>query len=638
MYKTTLILVFLLEMIFRVATVGIKITDYLWLELIIILLISVAVATVPFLLKNILSGKKGKVTYAVVMIALAFCYGAQVVYHSVFGTFFTAYSAVNGIGQAFEFYEVILENIWDEKFVILLISVVTIPLVIWSAKEPSFLEKNPWKISKKRLIAICLLIIVATIGTSNLIISIKSDNPKSPYQKIFAASEMKSSVECCGLLGAMTIDSYRAIFGFEPKIEVEENFTETVKEDNVIESLNFKELAANEKNETLKKMHQYFGAQIPSKENEKTGVFEGKNLIFITAEAFSDMAVDPTYTPTLYKLQNEGYTFSNFYNPIWGTSTIDGEYVNLQGLVPKSGAWAMKESAYNYLPFTLGNQFMSMGYNTKAFHNHSIYFYERDLSHPNLGYDFRGQGREYFFEEIWPESDIEMIDQTTWEFLTPDEEGKIKPFHTYYLTVSGHLAYNFYGNNIAMKNEELVEGLQMSDSCRAYMATQIELDRAVELLIQRLDEAGVLEDTVIAIAGDHYPYGLTVEEISEFKGHTVDEEYEMYKGTFILWTPGIKHKNVEKVCSNMDILPTLSNMFALEYDSRLLMGKDIFSEGEGFVVFKDKNWISDKGTRSELEEIDSEYVQKMDKVTLNMFNYSNLILDNDYYGYLLKQE
>ncbi len=638
MYKITFGLVFLLEMIFRGATVGFKVTQYLWLELLIIALISAAVSIVPFLIRNLLSDKTGKISYIVLMVAIGFCYGAQVVYYSVFGTFFTAYSAVNGIGQAFEFYEVILENIWDEKLALLVICVVAIPLIIRSAKAETILEKRSQKISKKSLVIICILIMTATIGMSNVIVSVKSDNPKSPYQKIFAAGEMKSSVECCGLIGAMTIDTYRAIFGFEPKIEVEENYTETVTEDNVIEGLDFKELAANESNETLKKMHQYFGAQTPTKENDKTGIFEGKNLIFITAEAFSDIAVDPVYTPTLYKLQNEGYTFSNFYNPVWGTSTIDGEYVNLQGLVPKSGAWAMKESAYNYLPFTLGNQFTSMGYNSKAFHNHSIYFYERDLSHPNLGYDFRGQEREYFFEETWPESDIEMVDQTTWEFLTPNEDGEIEPFHIYYLTVSGHLAYNFYGNYMAMKNEDLVADMTLSEECRAYMATQIELDRAVELLIERLDEAGVLEDTVIAIAGDHYPYGLTTEQISEFRGHEVDEEYELYESTFILWTPGMESETVDKVCSNMDILPTLSNMFGLEYDSRLLMGKDIFADSEGFVVFKDKNWISDKGTRSELEATDPEYVQEMDKKTQNMFNYSNLILDNDYYGYLFNRE
>ena len=78
------------------------------------------------------------------------------------------------------------------------------------------------------------------------------------------------------------------------------------------------------------------------KKTTRREIFKGKNLIFITAESFSDMAIDPEYTPTLYKLKTEGYNFTNFYNPIWGVSTLDGEYVNLLSLVPKPGVWSMK--------------------------------------------------------------------------------------------------------------------------------------------------------------------------------------------------------------------------------------------------------------------------------------------------------
>jgi len=109
----------------------------------------------------------------------------------------------------------------------------------------------------------------------------------------------------------------------------------------------------------------------------------------------------------------------------------------------------------------------------------------------------------------------------------------------------------------------------------------------------------------------------------------------MYQSTFLLWTPGMEPETVDKLCGNMDILPTLSNMFGLEYDSRLFMGKDIFSDSEGFVVFKDKNWISEKGTREELLETDPEYVEKIDSKVADMFNFSALVLDEDYYSYLL---
>ncbi|MDD6880278.1 MAG: LTA synthase family protein, partial [Firmicutes bacterium] len=452
--------------------------------------------------------------------------------------------------------------------------------------------------------------------------------------KIRNIGEIQGYAESCGLMAASAVDTYRLIFGYNPKLDVIEEEVPPEPDDNIIKDIDFKKLYEEEEDETIRSMHAYFSGKTPTRQNDKTGVFEGKNLIFITAESFSDFAIDEKYTPTLYKLQKEGYSFNNFYNPIWGVSTIDGEYVNLQGLVPKPGVWSMKKSSNNYLPFTLGNSFLREGYVSKAYHNHSVTYYNRDVSHPNLGYEFKGQGREYRFANTWPESDIEMVDKTTEDYLTPGADGTIAPFNVYYLTVSGHMNYNFYGNEMAMKNRHLVEDMNKSDACRAYMATQIEFDRSMELLLERLDAAGVLEDTVIAIAADHYPYGLTDDEISEFRGHDIDTTYELFRNTFILWTPGMEGESVDKLCCSMDILPTLLNMFGIEYDSRLLMGRDIFSPEEGLVVLKDKNWISERGTREELLVSDEIYVEEMDKEVQDMFNYSTLVLDHDYYSYL----
>ncbi|HBT65484.1 MAG TPA: sulfatase, partial [Ruminococcaceae bacterium] len=167
-------------------------------------------------------------------------------------------------------------------------------------------------------------------------------------------------------------------------------------------------------------------------------------------------------------------------------------------------------------------------------------------------------------------------------------------FHVYYMTVSGHLNYTFTGNYIAYKNKELVDHLPNSDAAKAYLACNIELDRALELLIQRLEAAGVAENTVIAMSADHYPYGLTNRQISELAGHEVEENFELYKSSFILWKKGMKPVTIEKPCSSLDIIPTLSNLFGLEFDSRLLMGRDILSDAPPLVIFSNRSWITDK--------------------------------------------
>ena len=181
--------------------------------------------------------------------------------------------------------------------------------------------------------------------------------------------------------------------------------------------IDFTALAEATGDAQLAEMYRYFAKTVPGTENDYTGYFKGKNLIFLTCESLWKYAIDPNLTPNLYKLWNEGFRFTNFYNPIWGVSTLDGEYVNLLGLIPVTGTWSMTESATNWLPFSFGNQFRAMGYTTRAYHDHTYTYYDRNLSHPNLGYVYRALGNGLDVEATWPESDIEMIDKTTADYM-----------------------------------------------------------------------------------------------------------------------------------------------------------------------------------------------------------------------------
>jgi len=293
-------------------------------------------------------------------------------------------------------------------------------------------------------------------------------------------------------------------------------------------------------------------------------------------------------TPTLYKMANEGYQFTNFYNPIWSVSSSDGEYIATTSLIPKSGIWSMRRSGENSMPFALGNQLRKFDYETNAYHNHSGTYYGRDLSHPNLGYDFKAVDFGLDIEKRWPESDLEMIEETVFEYVNEE------PFHTYYVTVSGHMLYNFSDNYQAAKHKDAVAHLPYGESNKAYLATQIEFDLAMENLLEQLEAAGVADNTLIAISSDHYPYGLTNEEISELLGHTVEEYFELYKSTFILYTPNMEPTVVEKLCSSYDILPTLSNLMGIPYDSRLLIGTDIFSDKDPLVIFSNRSFLTEE--------------------------------------------
>lgn len=401
--------------------------------------------------------------------------------------------------------------------------------------------------------------------------------------------------------------------------------------------IDFAALAEEETQASVKSLHEYMAEAEPTRKNEYTGVFEGYNLIYIIAEGYSPWAVDEKVTPTLYKLTHEGFVFENFYNPIWYTSTSDGEYVACTGLIPYSTN-SFKRSKNNSLPLCFGHQFSKLGYSTRAYHNHTATYYGREYTHPNMGYEFKARGAGLDIEATWPESDLEMMQVTIPEYINDEQ------FHVYYMTVSGHLEYNFEGNAMAKKNEESVSELPYSEGVKAYIACNKELDLALEYLIEQLEEAGIADRTVIAMGGDHYPYGLSDDEIDEVAGHAVDRNFELYRNNFVIWTPSIETPIVvDKYCSSLDMLPTLSNLFGIEYDSRLMMGSDILSDTPALVIFSNQSFITDyckynsknkEITMLQDVELPEDYIDSVIEVIRNKFEVSKSILLNDYYSYL----
>ena len=355
------------------------------------------------------------------------------------------------------------------------------------------------------------------------------------------------------------------------------------------------------------------------------------------AESFNEIAVREDLTPTLYKLINSGFSFKNFYTPTI-SSTIGGEFQELTGLVAASGFLAPWKSGTNSFPFGIANVFKNMDYNTFAYHDHTYSFQSRYKYLAALGFDNFLACKNGLEERIncktWPESDVEMINTTVDDYINSD-----KPFFTYYVTVSGHGDYSFSQSAIAKKNKELVKDLKYSEKPLSYLASQIELDRALELLINKLTEAGKLDDTVIALVGDHYPYYLSLDEVNEISSYQKESVITINKSNFLLWNSKMDTVTVDKVGSQIDVLPTLYNLFGASYDSRLIIGKDILSTEPGLAIFGNRSWVSDKGKYysgtgefiSNGEEVDSEYISYMNKVVNNKVTMSKNIMVKDYY-------
>lgn len=401
---------------------------------------------------------------------------------------------------------------------------------------------------------------------------------------------------------------------------------------------------------SVNKLVSYMEARTPTTQNEYTGMFEGYNLIYLTAEGFSTYAMTEELTPTLYKLATTGFVANNYYVPLWQTSTSDGEYVNLTGQIPYK-QFSMTKTSENEQPYSLPAYFAAEGVKSYAYHNNSLSYYDRHLSHPNLGYDFKAVklgelSKEAWGSQIfemegakqWPSSDLNMMVATLPEYINDER------FHAYYMTISGHMNYNFIGNCMSSKNKEAVAELPYDEEGRAYIACNIELDKALEYLIAELDKAGKLENTVIALSADHYPYAMNVDSYEALAGKELENTLDLYRNTLILWNSQMKEPvYIDKVCGAMDLLPTLYNLFGFEYDSRLFAGTDMLSDSEGLVVFSNRSFITDKMSYNKAtgevisftqEDVDAEYVETMKQVVKQLCDYSAGILTQDFFRYV----
>lgn len=385
-------------------------------------------------------------------------------------------------------------------------------------------------------------------------------------------------------------------------------------------------------NEEINEINKYIKNSIPTKKNIYTGLLKDKNLIFILAESFNYMAVKKDITPNLYKLFNEGYTFDNFYNPLFPVSTADGQYLTDISLFPSDASHSLVNSNKNYIPYSLAHMFEKDSYKTFSYHNYKYDYYERDKYYPNMGFNiYKGIGNGLNMDDT--RSDYDLVKSSIDEYINEDK------FFTYYLTISGHAPYN-KDNKMSIKNLDRLDKYDYSTNVKYYLSTQIELDNMIGLLFDRLKENNKLDDTVIVLVPDHVPYGLSIDEMNELSNEDRNDEFYKYKSNLVIYNKDInKYKSNDNYCSNIDILPTMLNLYGFDFDSRLFIGRDILSNNDGVVVFGNRNIVTKNYRYSNMKDsiygdISDKDIDILKNEVYMKYRISRLILENNYYNYL----
>ena len=416
---------------------------------------------------------------------------------------------------------------------------------------------------------------------------------------------------------------------------------ETIPEDTeeshrIIDDTEWRAASEAEENENIKQLDQWFLSRTVADYNEMTGALRGKNLIYIMIEAFDYMALDPELTPTMWMMKEEGFDFTHHYTPKYSCTTGESEFISLYSLIPESDVCTPNQYRNNDFSEGIFNLFRNQGYATAAFHNWKDEFYERRTLYGNSGCEVYLNYNDVQYTRLfgWP-SDYELFEKTMPEYMDEDR------FMVLYVTSSMHFPYDA---DSALGNKYLDEINALHPdypiNVKRYISKAMELDRGFRLLLDTLEEKGILEDTAIVFFADHHPLNTPLSTIADYTT-AVDkrEGMNMDRTPFVLYAPALGAKKLDEVNSTFDILPTVLNLYDLDYDPRLYLGNDYFDEKEKVVYFTDGSWLSETGEYYASygqfvpygEDPGEEYVSRMNNEVQTMFRVSSMVFRNDYF-------
>ena len=576
----------------------------------------------------------------------------QLVYHCIFGDFMPVSQIGMGGNVVVNFNSQLLYGIRQNllKILLLLLPLIAVILCLILRRAQVLKLRLRWKQTMASF-AVLLALLLTVTG----LMYVGRDNAFSVYRTFTNVNtSTDSSYKKIGMLATTAQELRYMLFSGSGSIMITPSSlnisdvprTYSSNSYNVIESIDFTALADSTDSDILKATDEYLSNATPTRKNNYTGLLKDYNLITICAESFCPWFISEELTPTLYKLSHTGILFENYYGTFQSVTT-NGEYTMCMGLYPDMSRTKTDSSfnvaGTNYLPFCLGNALKSMGYQAWGYHDYIGDFYNRNITHANMGYTFKAADSGLAMKIDWPSSDLEMMEASVDDYINSGE-----PFHAYYMTFSGHYQYN-WDNAMSAKNRDAVKDLPYSEPVKAYIACNLELEYALEYLMQRLEEAGVADKTCIVLTNDHYPYGLTEDEYNELAGQTLDTTFEKYRNSFICYVPGLSENIVvDEYCSTADILPTLLNLFGVDYDSRLLAGTDVLSSGIHVAVLSDKSFLTktfryDAGTETvipadENTTVSGKLAEAYRLYVDSRFQLSGNILNSDYYAHVFARE
>lgn len=632
--------IFILEIFFKVI-MGLSVFNWSVLR---IFLGCIILSNIISLLISFLKRKYANIIVCVLLFLLGILFTAQGGMRNYLGTYMSLGTASQAHAIEYfigDFFTSL--NPWF--YMLFIIPILYVLYFIFLDKK--FIDKSlKYKYNVVRCITVFVTIITCGLYYGTINFSFMQDKMQIVSNKeLYKNPSMQNiAVSQYGLLGYEFLDIKSLVIKHEQTAETFAKYEpkEVTNYSRTIDDTAWDALQETETNKDYKTLNSYFMSKEITSKNDYTGMFKGKNLIVLMIESGSNVLKNyPEYFPNFAKLYNNGWSWENAFSPRNSCSTGNNEMTGITSLYTINNTCTINTYKDNIYYESLFNLFNRANYHTSSYHDYTDHFYYRSIYHPNMGsqnyYDVNKLGIKLGSEyQPWP-SDVELIEKAVPHFIDEDK------YMAWLTTVSSHMTYK----NSSKTGDMYLDLYKDEDwdmTAKRYMSKLKIVDNAIGELLQELEDNGKLEDTVIMLFADHYPYGLSNDAFSEIAKYDTSSNGDTDRTPFIIYNPSLEAKKFDDYTTFVNILPTLANLFALDYDPRLYGGTDLLSDSyEGIVVFADGSWRTDKAyydaTKSKINYIgadkytDEEIISINTKVK-NEMKMDNLAIKTNYFAYL----
>ena len=291
---------------------------------------------------------------------------------------------------------------------------------------------------------------------------------------------------------------------------------------------------------------------------EAAGTPQKKNIVLITIESMSASYLSRYgntrgITPNLDTLIDGSLSFDRLFAT--GNRTVRGLEAVTACIPPSSGESLVKRPGVGKV-FSTGEVLRNLGYSTSYVYGGDAYFDNMEAFFSANGYRIRDKktfGKsDITFDNIWG-----TCDEDTYRVVLRDFDAGQEPFFAHIMTVSNHRPYTYPDGRIEY------DGNPMS----RYAAVKY-TDYAIGQFMREASGRPWFKNTVFVIMADH---------CASSAGKT-SLPLNGYHIPAFIYAPGfIEARRIGKVCSQIDVMPTLFSLLGFSYDSKFY-GQDVLAD------------------------------------------------------------